>query len=88
MFVKKISTNSSLNQITRNAKLITNKKTNINNLLFGNNIRQSSSSQEESSHFSRGHVDKITDVNQPPPGLDASLIKNTASVSCYQVWLC
>ncbi|CAB4382439.1 unnamed protein product [Rhizophagus irregularis] len=79
MFVKKISTNSSLNQIfTRNAKLITNKKTNINNLLFGNNIRQSSSSQEETSHISRGQIDNITDVNRPPPGLDASIIKNAA----------
>lgn len=89
MFIKKISTNSSLNQIfTRNAKLITNKKTNINNLLFGNNIRQSSSSsQKETSHFSRGQVDNITDINRPPPGLDAPIIKNAARVSCKRVGL-
>ncbi|GBB97851.1 hypothetical protein RclHR1_03090009 [Rhizophagus clarus] len=81
MFVKKVSPNFSFNQIiTRNTKLITNKKTNINNLLFGNNIRQSSSSsQEEASRFSRGEIDKITDIDQPPPGLDASVVRNTAS---------
>ncbi|RIA97463.1 hypothetical protein C1645_752255 [Glomus cerebriforme] len=82
MFAKKILNNPSFNQITRDTRVIT-KKTPINNLLIRYDFRHYSSSPPES-HFSRGQINNITDIKQPPPGLDAATIKKNTTGSKEQ----